>query len=459
MRLLKPILSSLGYLVTLVLASQHPFSAATNDPTYSTRGFSTLSLPQFSDYTLRIRQIDWCDNTVRAYSGYLDFRARHMFFYFFESRRDPAKDPVMVWENGGPGGSSTLGMLTELGPCTIVNSTSVKWNEYGWNSETNILFIDQPIGVGYSYSEYNEVVDSWEAAVDMARFVAIFFEASEFGLQGRELHIAGESYGGRYVPLFAARVFDQNAELVREGLTPVNLKSVLIGNGHTDHATMAASYYDMQCTNKGHPFQPIETCVQLKADAAHCVSQIKASCYNHFDALSCRAANAFCSQTVDGPYFASGLSPYDMRKTCEGDGGAYCYKENYDVNALLNSPEMRDVLGIDESFPGNFTVVSYDVNSAFEASGDEMYSSSVYLEALLEHGVGVLIYAGDEDFVCNWVGNLNMVNQLEYPDQKEFRALELEDWSVDGKVVGLTKAKGLLRYATIHEAGHMVRWD
>ncbi|KAH8794614.1 Alpha/Beta hydrolase protein [Flagelloscypha sp. PMI_526] len=455
------ILAGLAVLFSFVNATfQDPFSAALNEPTSAAAsGFSTFGLPQFSDYSVRIKKIDWCDHTVRSYSGYLDFRGRHMFFYYFESRRDPSEDPVMVWETGGPGGSSTLGMLTELGPCLIANSTSVKWNEYGWNAEANLLFVDQPIGVGYSYSEYSEVVDSWEAAIDMARFVAIFFEASDFGLQGRELHIAGESYGGRYVPLFAARVIDQNAELVREGLTPVNMKSVLIGNGWTDGAKMYGSFYDIQCTTKGRPLQSIETCVRLKADAAHCVSLIEASCYNHFDYLGCRAATLFCEGSVAQAYFDTGGSPYDLRKKCPADSGAYCYPENFDVDALINSPEMRDVLGIDHSFPGNFTVASWEVGRAFLSSGDTLYSSGGYLEALLERDVGVLIYAGTLDFICNWVGNLNMVNGLEFPEQAEFRTQELHEWSVDGRTVGLTKAAGRLRYATVNEAGHMVPYD
>ena len=51
----------------------------------------------------------------RAYTGYIDIEARHLFFYFFESRRDPDTDDVMFWTNGGPGGSSSLGLFMELG--------------------------------------------------------------------------------------------------------------------------------------------------------------------------------------------------------------------------------------------------------------------------------------------------------------------------------------------------------
>jgi cathepsin A (carboxypeptidase C) len=85
-----------------------------------------------------------------------------------------------------------------------------------------------------------------EAAVDIAAFISIFFEHfSQF--KGRPFHISGESYGvcwicfierseeltllkqGRYVPVFAAAVYDQNKALEKAGLTPINLVSVMIG--------------------------------------------------------------------------------------------------------------------------------------------------------------------------------------------------------------------------------------
>lgn len=86
----------------------------------------------------------------------------------------------------------------ELGPCRVTNATGEpKYFEESWNSNANIFFIDQPIGVGFSYAEYGETVSTTEeAAVDVARFVAVFFENfSKF--KGRAFHMAGESYGVR----------------------------------------------------------------------------------------------------------------------------------------------------------------------------------------------------------------------------------------------------------------------
>jgi cathepsin A (carboxypeptidase C) len=67
-----------------------------------------------------------------------------MFFWFFESRNDPVNDPVIVWMNGGPGASSLLGLLFELGPCKVFeNATGTELNPFSWNSNASIIFLDQ----------------------------------------------------------------------------------------------------------------------------------------------------------------------------------------------------------------------------------------------------------------------------------------------------------------------------
>lgn len=98
--------------------------------------------------------------STSAYTGYIDVEARHLFFYFFESRRDPAQDDVVFWTNGGPGGSSSLGLLTELGPCTLTSPDNTTFNPYSWNEYSNIFFVDQPVGVGFSYADHGEAVVS-----------------------------------------------------------------------------------------------------------------------------------------------------------------------------------------------------------------------------------------------------------------------------------------------------------
>lgn len=124
-----------------------------------------------------------------------------------------------------------------------------------WNNNASIFFVDQPVGVGYSYAEYGiQVNTTEEAAKDIYAFVFLFLEHFSH-YQGRPLHLSGESYGGRYLPVrvvlvslvyayaeitstkvFASEIVDSNARAVKAGYEPINLKSVVIGNGLTSFA-------------------------------------------------------------------------------------------------------------------------------------------------------------------------------------------------------------------------------
>lgn len=72
------------------------------------------------------------------------------FFWFFPSRSDPDKDPLVIWLTGGPGCSSELAIFMENGPMSIIDGEAVK-EDISWNNNANLLYVDQPIGTGYSH--------------------------------------------------------------------------------------------------------------------------------------------------------------------------------------------------------------------------------------------------------------------------------------------------------------------
>lgn len=97
--------------------------------------------------------------TVHNEAGYIDLLAppRKFFYWFFESRNDPANDPFIVWMSGGPGCSSQLALYAENGPYKVTRNGgkksqnfTVSLNPYSWNSNATVLWIDQPAGAGFS---------------------------------------------------------------------------------------------------------------------------------------------------------------------------------------------------------------------------------------------------------------------------------------------------------------------
>jgi carboxypeptidase C (cathepsin A) len=97
-----------------------------------------------------------CETTpgVNSYSGYIDIRPDiHVFFWFFESKRDPKHDPVTLWLNGGPGSDSLIGLFEELGPCTVAENMTTVLRDHSWSEVSNLLFLSQPVGTGMPLSE------------------------------------------------------------------------------------------------------------------------------------------------------------------------------------------------------------------------------------------------------------------------------------------------------------------
>ncbi|KAF8991374.1 serine carboxypeptidase-domain-containing protein [Cyathus striatus] len=108
-------------------------------PPLSEDTFTTLGHPFFPNYNVRVKKSRFCDTTVNVYTGYINIQARHLFFYFFESRNDPAMDDVIFWTNGGPGCSSSIGLFMELGPCRVLNTTELTFHPESWNTNANVF--------------------------------------------------------------------------------------------------------------------------------------------------------------------------------------------------------------------------------------------------------------------------------------------------------------------------------
>ena len=170
--------------------------------------------------------------TEKIYSGYLETNepGNELFYIYMPSQNgdeEKNNEPLLLWLNGGPGCSSLIGMLTEIGP-VVSNLYSDKWtqNEYAWNKNLNVLFIENPAGVGFTKANKNITYSEIKTAKNLHEALNNFFEEFEH-LKKRDFYITGESYAGVYIPYLTEELINTNST--------INLKGILIGNPMTSY--------------------------------------------------------------------------------------------------------------------------------------------------------------------------------------------------------------------------------
>ena len=313
---------------------------------------------------------------------------------------------------GGPGASSATGLLFELGPCQVASEDgAVRRNKFSWNTHANILFLDQPVNVGWSYSDdWSRVDRSYAAGEDVYAFFQLFF--SRFPEYARaKFHMAAESYGGTYAP-HAATIFHQrNRELEVDpvpGLTKINLASVILANGWTNPLEQYSSIPDWICNGPYALFDPeSRECRGLRKCLPQC-RKLTEACYKFDNAIACASAETYCAQVLEDlvpcishPSLihsqnadiisATGLNPFDVRKPCtEKD---ICYKELKWVETFMNNASVKAQLGVDPA--RSFVNGSPSVYLGFRFSGDGARNSAPLLTNLVNNGVRLLVYAGN----------------------------------------------------------------
>ena len=406
---------------------------------------------KLENYNLRAKKVDPSVlgvDKVKQYSGYLDDEEtdKHLFYWFFESRNDPKNDPVVLWLNGGPGCSSLTGLFMELGPSAVTKDGKLKFNDFSWNSNASVIFIDQPVNVGYSYSS-GQVTNTVAAGKDIYALLTLFFKQfPEYSKQS--FHISGESYAGHYIPVFASEILSHKKR-------NINLQSILIGNGLTDGLTQYEYYKPMACGEGGWPAVLDKgACQSLENAYPRCASLIE-SCYNSESVWTCVPASIYCNNAMIGPYQRTGQNVYDVRRPC-GDN-QLCYDEIDWISSYLNKKEVMKAVGAEVD---SYDSCNFDINRNFLMQGDWMKPFHRVVPGILEQ-IPVLVYAGDADYICNWLGNKAWTEALEWPGQKDYVKAEFKDLLLNGngKQTGQVKSSGNFTFLKLHAGGHMVPYD
>jgi len=189
-----------------------------------------FTFPGQADQVLSLPGLNFTLN-YRHYSGYLgSIKDTRVHYWFFESQSGPhnATDPVVVWLNGGPGCSSLFGETIELGPIQYNETTgAIQPNPYAWNKKVNLLFLESPSGVGFTYrpGQTNLATDDDETAqVNFGALQSFFAKFPH--LTANDFYITGESYAGFYIPTLSMVVLDEKF--------PENFRGIAIGDGLLD---------------------------------------------------------------------------------------------------------------------------------------------------------------------------------------------------------------------------------
>lgn len=386
----------------------------------------------------------------QRYSGYFKLNRTydaHMFFFYFSARNAPETAPVVLWMTGGPGCSSELAVFFENGPFTITKDLELEETEYGWDVNSHMIYVDQPINTGFSYSEddrdrcYDEVC----VANDMLDFLVEFFKSLP-ELADRPFFVTGESYAGHYVPAVASRVFLANAG--KELFRPINLKGLAIGNGLTVPRVQYGAYADFAYMHKLIG-KSVHDRIMFLYPACRLALDV---CQGLSWRLECLLAVDFCQATMFAPILIENpeINVYDIRKKCVGP---LCYDFSR-MEEYLNLPEVRKKLGVGDR---KWEACSMSVHQ--DMMGDWGHAFSNVLPAMLEAGIRVMVYAGDQDLICNWLGNRRWVDQLNWYGMDDWIRAEEETWSVDGEEAGTVTQAGPLSFVKVFGAGHMVPMD
>lgn len=169
---------------------------------------------------------------VSSYSGYLTVNEHfnsNTFFWFFPAEQDYKNASVLLWLQGGPGASSLYGLFEENGPFILKNSKELNIREHRWSREFSVLYIDNPVGTGFSFTNNGYAQNETQIGEELYEALKQFFMLFP-DLQNNDFVLTGESYAGKYIPAIGYTILSKN----ENAKLKINLKSLAIGNGFID---------------------------------------------------------------------------------------------------------------------------------------------------------------------------------------------------------------------------------
>uniref|UniRef100_A0A914V649 Carboxypeptidase n=1 Tax=Plectus sambesii TaxID=2011161 RepID=A0A914V649_9BILA len=398
------------------------------------------------------------NTNFKQYSGYLNANQQgtwKLHYWLVESQGNAATDPLILWLNGGPGCSSVGGMFEELGPFYPENGGgSLYENVFSWNKVANVLFLESPIGVGFSYDTSNSSnVKTDDDTVASENYLALidFFTNVQPAYLNRTFYITGESYAGIYLPTLA-QVLVQG---INNGSFPnKNFQGMAIGNGYmnvkylTNSLVLWSNYHGLIALDQD-PYNFYQDCyapLPTTSTSSPMINFIK----------------SHPNIAATNPHGTASILWYDSTDSqrgfsCWNGGATYHY---------LNTPDVQAALHINSSWQ-NTVKTWHDCNGPIYGSYKVKYTDTTSLFQYVINNVKIpnfriLVYNGDVDTICNYLGDSWHIRDLAI--SLNMTSKPRTSWSFRNQIAGYVQrytanTSVTVDVLTVKGAGHFVPND
>lgn len=387
----------------------------------------------------------------KQYAGYVNVHAqdgRALFYWLTEAVGDASTKPLILWLNGGPGCSSiAYGASEEIGPFRISkNGTGLHMNEYSWNKVANLLFLESPAGVGFSYTNtttnlYN--TGDTQTAEDAYVFLVNWFQRF-CNYQGREFYIAGESYAGHYVPQLAKLVYERNQ-------TYINFRGFLVGNAVTDNKYDNLGTVDFWWS---HAIISDSLHAQIRRHCDFSVAETSITCTKLMNSVSQQTGhidpyNIYMPSCSNPLGRRNQHDPLFKRALLKGQTAGYdpCIENNAEL--YFNRADVQ------LAFHANTTHLAYPWTACSSTLlrnwADSALSVLPIYQELITTGLRIWIFSGDVDSVVPVTATRYSLARLQLKVETQWYP-----WYHNNQVGGWTEIYEGLTFATVRGAGHEV---
>ncbi|KAI1487881.1 Alpha/Beta hydrolase protein [Biscogniauxia mediterranea] len=402
---------------------------------------------------------------VKMHAGHIEVTPEHhgnLFFWHFQNQHIANRQRTVIWLNGGPGCSSEDGAMMEIGPYRLKDEDTLVYNNGSWHEFANLLFVDNPVGTGYSYVDTNNYVHELD---EMAGQFVIFLE-KWFSLfpeyEHDDLYIAGESYAGQHIPYVAKAILDRNKQ--PQTKVPWSLKGLMIGNGWVAPNEQYEAYltfaYEKNIVQKGS-----DTAGRLESQYRECRKELATLASNKVDDVACEAVLQELlrlTQTKNSKGESECVNMYDVRlKDTYPSCGMNWPPDLAYVTPYLRKKEVTEALHVSPNKNTGWTECNGAVGNAFSVKNSK---PSIELLPDLLKEINVLLFSGAEDMICNHLGTEAFIGNMQWNGGKGFEIspgnwAPRRDWTFEGEAAGFWQEARNLTYVLFYNASHMVPFD